>query len=1184
MDQLLKIIIHSLSLKERMMKKRNPIFRILWLFLFAMQMGQYAFADDRQMNDDVTTTEQIYPQIAMNRYGYLALCWEDYRNGNADIFTQIYTHKGRQLVGKEANFQVNTVYADSAQQSPDIDINPRGHFVVVWEDRRSGRYDIYARLFTPKGDPKGEAFQVNDEIADISHRFPQVAMDHDGNFVVCWVDPRFDIIPNIYAQRFDANGQRLGGNFRVNTPNDGISVSPKIDMNPDGDFIIAWMNNAEGGYINIYVQRYQNYGDPYDTNIKVSNHPGQNNSVQYHDVALQANGDYLVVWSYGFAGLNAMIYARLFQWTGAQIRSQFTVHEETDPGEHHHPNVVAIPDSGYQVVYARYQTNWDVYTRELDDQGQPVNGVSLVTDETVQDQFLPVVGVDERGIQIIVWQDNRNDNSDIYAARAGEYVPLNVTAGSGFNDIVPIIWNPIFSDTENRTYNIYRSTLPEGPYSLLTSVNTADRPFPQLMHDYIDNSVSNNVSYYYQVESTSSESTGRSEPVSGKPDYPSFRMWSVWTDTPPVIDGLIESGVWDDADVMDISVEWTDSPVQIYALNDSSTLYLAINDPNDTTLNPGNLMGFMFDLNNNKAWDPGDGRFDITNLGAAFTSLSGAYPDISVGALTLADGVTASFSTASGHMQYEVAINFETSMLQTEADDEIGAGFWIDDPDNFYPSAYGNTAIWPPNALWETPQTLGKFILDADFPPIPVSHEMYSWPMFKRTKEQDSWARYEDELYPPFDEPMTYYEPFVGGLAYGYGILYYGDADTSGDPLRVLALDLESYETQWEYVISGTEEEDYVYITPAVGTNQVVAGAMSVPKYFGIDRLTGEPIWTRENRTTPPILDSSRVYIMTDSCFFCFETATGTTQWSTDISEPTTPAVDDSNVYVIADSMIMAFDKWDGTEKWQHAHIGHPSLAVDAQYVYTVQEDGDLTGRNKRTGLIEWYGHLNNGDLWISRFPNALALTDDYLCVPVTQDDDTTAALVVFDKSTGDEIWRQTFARSIVTGPIVANDVVYTVVWRMDVGQTSALWGFDLATGDSLFHDNSTFFTGLPIVADHMLLVPSMNGIKIYSNSPLVSVDQKIQNLQPTQFALHQNYPNPFNPKTVISYQLPVHSLVELKIFDLLGREIATLINEEKEPGEYTVEWNGKGLPSGMYLYRLKAGAFTETRKLVLQK
>ena len=332
---------------------------------------------------------------------------------------------------------------------------------------------------------------------------------------------------------------------------------------------------------------------------------------------------------------------------------------------------------------------------------------------------------------------------------------------------------------------------------------------------------------------------------------------------------------------------------------------------------------------------------------------------------------------------------------------------------------------------------------------------------------------------------------------------------------------------------------------------------------------------------------------MTDSCFYCLEAATGDPQWSINISELSTPAVDNLNVYVIADSMIMAFDKWDGSLKWQFTHIGHPSITVDDQYVYTVQEGGELTGRNKQTGLIEWFGHLSNGDLWISRFPNALAVTDDYLCVPVMQDDDTTAALVVFDKSTGNEIWRQTFNRSVVSGPIVANNVVYTVVWNiMDINQTSALWGFNLETGDSLFHDEDIFFSGLPIAANHMLMVPTMGGTRIYSNSPLVSINPKHQNLQPTQFTLYQNYPNPFNPITTIRFDLPKSSFVTLRIFDLLGREITTLVNEKRPAGTYTVEWNGKELPSGIYLYRLKAGdpstssgqGFTETKKLILQK
>jgi hypothetical protein len=96
---------------------------------------------------------------------------------------------------------------------------------------------------------------------------------------------------------------------------------------------------------------------------------------------------------------------------------------------------------------------------------------------------------------------------------------------------------------------------------------------------------------------------------------------------------------------------------------------------------------------------------------------------------------------------------------------------------------------------------------------------------------------------------------------------------------------------------------------------------------------------------------------------------------------------------------------------------------------------------------------------------------------------------------------------------------------------------------------------------------------------------------QVSDFRLSQNFPNPFNPSTRINYQLPEISFVALKIYDVLGNEIATLVNEEKPVGEYEVEFDGKGLPSGIYFYQLRvypagsgAGNFVETKKMVLLK
>ena len=105
---------------------------------------------------------------------------------------------------------------------------------------------------------------------------------------------------------------------------------------------------------------------------------------------------------------------------------------------------------------------------------------------------------------------------------------------------------------------------------------------------------------------------------------------------------------------------------------------------------------------------------------------------------------------------------------------------------------------------------------------------------------------------------------------------------------------------------------------------------------------------------------------------------------------------------------------------------------------------------------------------------------------------------------------------------------------------------------------------------------------KIYHFSGTTSVEEN--NNIPIEFSLSQNYPNPFNPSTKISWQSPVANWQTLKIYDVLGTEIATLIDEFKPAGRYDIDFNANGLASGVYLYRLTAGSFTETKKFILVK
>ncbi|MCK9212474.1 MAG: T9SS type A sorting domain-containing protein, partial [Ignavibacteriaceae bacterium] len=89
---------------------------------------------------------------------------------------------------------------------------------------------------------------------------------------------------------------------------------------------------------------------------------------------------------------------------------------------------------------------------------------------------------------------------------------------------------------------------------------------------------------------------------------------------------------------------------------------------------------------------------------------------------------------------------------------------------------------------------------------------------------------------------------------------------------------------------------------------------------------------------------------------------------------------------------------------------------------------------------------------------------------------------------------------------------------------------------------------------------------------------------KPSSFGLFQNYPNPFNPETTISYRLSVFSKVSLKVFDVLGTEIAILVNGNQNPGAYETHFKSNQLSSGIYFYQLRAGNFIQTRKMIVLK
>jgi hypothetical protein len=147
----------------------------------------------------------------------------------------------------------------------------------------------------------------------------------------------------------------------------------------------------------------------------------------------------------------------------------------------------------------------------------------------------------------------------------------------------------------------------------------------------------------------------------------------------------------------------------------------------------------------------------------------------------------------------------------------------------------------------------------------------------------------------------------------------------------------------------------------------------------------------------------------------------------------------------------------------------------------------------------------------------------------------------------------------------------YLIIHQMMYAPNSPYGEIYLA-GETNFNSSSTTYMYVARIDSSLNVLP-----------PPIEVRQ-ISNIIPKHFELVGNYPNPFNPNTRIVFDVPKSADVRITVFDVLGREVATLINKKLAPGKYEVDFNGTNLPSGIYFYRLTSANYSQTKKMALVK
>ncbi|MEO0091678.1 MAG: T9SS type A sorting domain-containing protein [candidate division WOR-3 bacterium] len=365
-----------------------------------------------RVNDDLGNAVQMLPDIAFDRFGNFIITWTDNRNGNFDIFAQRYDSLGL-TIGQ--NFQVNDDSSNQDQAGSCIAINSQNEFIIVWSDKREMNTDIYYQKYNHLGNIIGQNIRLNDDNASSHQRCSWICQTGAGNYIVTWEDER-NTSTDIYAVRLDSLGNILCPNFKVNddfTNQDQFYAS--VTANFDGDFTIAWTDGRNGNF-DIYAQKYSRTGVSVGNNYQV-NDDNSNQTQWYPVLASDSIGNIIIVWI-DYRNNNPDIYGQLYDYLGNPLGNNFIINESSEATQLY-PFVARSLSGTFIVAWMdNRNSNFDIYAQRFDNLGNAIGSNFKVNDDIgTAFQGYPAVAINSTGDFIIVWEDKRNGNTDIYLQR-----------------------------------------------------------------------------------------------------------------------------------------------------------------------------------------------------------------------------------------------------------------------------------------------------------------------------------------------------------------------------------------------------------------------------------------------------------------------------------------------------------------------------------------------------------------------------------------------------------------------------------------------------------------------------------------------------------------------------------------------------------------------------------------------
>ena len=322
------------------------------------------------------------------------------------------------------DFQVNS-WTTGYQHEPSIARLENGGFVVAWSGSGEGDdyFGIFAQRFDAEGKKVGSEFRVNTWTTD-GQATPSIASQSDGGFVVVWLSVGQASSLDVYGQRFDVNGNKIGSEFRVNTWTTDVQMDPSIAPLSGGGFVVVWTSRCatfdctsqDGSGDGVYGQRYNSFGVKNGTEFRVNTWTTDDQEAP--SVAPLREGGFVVVWQSRMGDWD--IYGQRFDVLGNKAGGEFLVNTWTT-GSDFDPAVATLSNGDFIVVWSGYgqSDNAGVYAQIFDANGNKIGIEFLVNTWTTNQQSQPSVTPLSDGGFVVVWTDRFRDGSadDVVAQR-----------------------------------------------------------------------------------------------------------------------------------------------------------------------------------------------------------------------------------------------------------------------------------------------------------------------------------------------------------------------------------------------------------------------------------------------------------------------------------------------------------------------------------------------------------------------------------------------------------------------------------------------------------------------------------------------------------------------------------------------------------------------------------------------